>query len=78
VNLLPHSIAQRGIHLLMAPHAWLALEGGRHDGGEEVPAIALHLEVLAGQTVRDVAAHVVCGGFGHGLHYRREGQWRTL
>ena len=48
VDLLAHSIAERRVDALVAGDAARALELGRDDGGEEVAAVALDLEVLAG------------------------------
>ena len=52
VDLFAHSIAERRVDALVARDARAALELGRHDGGEEVAAVAFDLEVLAGQARR--------------------------
>ena len=65
VDLLAHSIAQCRIHPLVAPDARQAVELGRHDGGEEMAAVALHLEVGARQSLRDVALDVGGGRVAH-------------
>jgi hypothetical protein len=62
VDLLPHSIAQGGVDPLVAAHARQALELGRDDGGEEVPAVAFDVQVLARQAGGNVAAHLVGSG----------------
>ena len=49
VDLLAHSIAQRRIDALVSLHPAGALERGGDDGGEEVPAVAFDLQVLASQ-----------------------------
>ena len=65
VNLLAHSIAQCCVHLLVAAHAWQAFKSGRDDGGEEVPAIAFNLDVLARQAGGDEVADFGGCGVGH-------------
>src|SRR6201996_2073770 len=67
VDLLAHAVAERGIHALVAADAHQAFEFRRHDGGEEMSAVALHLEVIAGESVGDVALDVLGGGIGHGI-----------
>src|SRR5882762_9520880 len=65
VDLLAHSIAQGLVDLLMASHAARAFEFARHDGREEMAPIAFHLEVLAGQPLRDESLDFGGGGVSH-------------
>ena len=65
VNLLAHSIAQGCIDLLVAAHTRQAFKSGGDDGGEEVPAIAVNLDVLAGQAGGDEVADFGGCGVGH-------------
>ena len=51
---------------LVARDAARAFEFRRHDGGEEVPAIAFDLEVLAGEPLRDKALDFGGCRVGHG------------
>ena len=66
VYLLAHSIAQGRVNPLVAAHTGQALKLRRHDGGKEVPAIALHFQVFAGQARGDERADFVGCGVGHG------------
>src|SRR6185437_13046857 len=66
VDLSAHSIAQRLVDALMACHAVLAFEFGRHDGSEEMLAVALDFQVRAGQTGGDVLLDFSGRGVGHG------------
>src|ERR1700712_2636963 len=67
VDLLAHALAECRIHALVAADANQAFELRRHDGGEEMSAVAFHLEVIAGESVRDVALDVLGRGVGHGI-----------
>ena len=65
VDLSAHSIAQRRIDALMALHPRLAVEIGGNDGGKEVPAVAVDLEMRAFEAGSDEIPHVCGGGIGH-------------
>ena len=54
------AFAQGSVNLLVALDGALALKGGRDDEGEPVPAIALHLQVLAGQSGGDQGLDFFC------------------
>ena len=70
MDLLAHSIAQRFVDTLVASHTALALEFGRHDGGEEMAPVAFDLQVFAGQPLRNEALDVGWCGVGHdGVDY---------
>ena len=65
VDLLSHSIAQSRVHPLVSPHTCQAFEVARDDGGEEVPAIAFHLERDAVEPGSNEGSDVGGGGIAH-------------
>jgi hypothetical protein len=71
MNLGPHPVAKRSVNALVPKHPALAGELGRDDGGEEVMAIALDLEMVARQSCGDEATHVVSSWVSHVSDYRR-------
>lgn len=66
VDLLSHSIAQSRVHPLVSPHTCQAFEVARNNGGEEVPAIAFHLERDAVEPGSNEGSDVGGGGIAHG------------
>jgi hypothetical protein len=71
MNLGPHPVAERRVNALVPKHPALAGELGRDDGGKEVMAIALDLEMVARQSGGDEATHVVSSWVSHVCDYRR-------
>ena len=65
MDLSAHSIAQRRIDALVALHPRLAVEIGSDDGGKEVPAVAINLEMRAFEAGSDEIPHVCGGGIVH-------------
>src|SRR6478752_8519462 len=65
VDLLAHAVAEGAVDALVAGDPVRALELGGDDGGEEMAAVALDLEVLAGEVGGDEALDVARGGVGH-------------
>ncbi len=65
VDFLAHALAQGGVHPLMAAHTRQAFELGRDDGGVEVLAIALHVQVIAAETGGNVRVELSGGRIGH-------------
>jgi len=66
VDLSAHSIAERRKDALVALHPRPALEIGGDDGGKEVPAVTLDLEMRAFEAGSDVISHFGGGGIVHG------------
>ena len=64
--MLAQSIAQRLVDPLVARHAARAFKLGRDDGGEEVPAVTFHIDVVANEPLRDETLDFGGGGLGHG------------
>jgi hypothetical protein len=65
MNLLAHSIAEGPVDPLVTGDAARAFELGGDDGGEEMAAIALDLEVRAGKAVGNESLDLGRGGIGH-------------
>jgi hypothetical protein len=65
MNFAAHSIAEGFVDALVAGDAAGAFEFRRHDGREEMPAIAFDLDVLANQPMRNETLDFVGGGIGH-------------
>src|SRR5579859_3467806 len=55
VDLLAHASAERRVHHLVPLHASLSAERFAHDNSLEVPAVACHPHVAAGDPALDVA-----------------------
>jgi hypothetical protein len=65
VDLLAHSIAERLVDPLVTLDAGAPFELGRDDGREEVAAVALDGDMLAGQPTGNIGFEVGRGGIGH-------------
>ena len=66
VDLSAHSIAECRIDALVALHPRAAFEIGGDDGGKEVPAVALDLEMRALEAGGNEILHFGGGGVAHG------------
>ena len=61
MDLLAHTLAERGVDQLVALHAAPALEGARHHQRLEVLAVADDFDVLAGEAGLDACLDALGG-----------------